>query len=106
MLPSQVFPGTQPTYWVYVPAQYDSNKSAALRVFNDGQAMIATTRTGANPSIPEISNSRRTSPNLHQTSHCPDRPQSRIAQTVKANGQDEGVLVVKFGSATAHRNRH
>jgi enterochelin esterase-like enzyme len=41
-LPSQVFPGTQHTYWVYVPAQYDSNQPAALMVFNDGQAMIAT----------------------------------------------------------------
>src|SRR5690348_11005915 len=41
-LPSQVFPGTQHTYWVYVPAQYESNEPAALLVFNDGQAMIAT----------------------------------------------------------------
>src|SRR3954462_1654034 len=41
-LPSEVFPGTQHTYWVYVPAQYDTNQAAALMVFNDGQAMIAT----------------------------------------------------------------
>jgi enterochelin esterase family protein len=41
-LPSQVFPGTQHTYWVYVPAQYDPKQPAALIVFNDGQAMIAT----------------------------------------------------------------
>jgi enterochelin esterase family protein len=41
-LPSQVFPGTQHTYWVYVPAQYDTNQPAGLMVFNDGQAMIAT----------------------------------------------------------------
>jgi len=40
-LPSHVFPGTQHTYWVYVPEQYDSNQPAALMVFNDGQAMIA-----------------------------------------------------------------
>ena len=39
---SEVFPGTQHTYWVYVPAQYDTNQPAALMVFNDGQAMIAT----------------------------------------------------------------
>jgi enterochelin esterase family protein len=39
--PSEVFPGTQHTFWVYVPAQYDSNQPAALMVFNDGQAMIA-----------------------------------------------------------------
>lgn len=41
-LPSEAFPGTQHTYWVYVPAQYDTNQPAALMVFNDGQAMIAT----------------------------------------------------------------
>lgn len=42
MLPSQVFPGTTHTYWVYVPAQYDPKQPAALMIFNDGQAMIAT----------------------------------------------------------------
>ena len=41
-LPSEVFPGTQHTYWIYVPAQYDPKEPAALIVFNDGQAMIAT----------------------------------------------------------------
>src|SRR6266498_3696695 len=42
ILPSEVFPGTQHTYWVYVPAQYDPKEPAAFMVFNDGQAMIAT----------------------------------------------------------------
>jgi enterochelin esterase family protein len=37
-LPSKVYPGTQHTYWVYVPAQYDPAVPAALMVFNDGQA--------------------------------------------------------------------
>jgi enterochelin esterase-like enzyme len=37
-LPSKVYPGTQHTYWVYVPAQYDPAVSASLMVFNDGQA--------------------------------------------------------------------
>src|ERR1700761_813791 len=37
-LPSQVYPGTQHTYWVYVPAQYDPAVPAALMVFQDGQA--------------------------------------------------------------------
>ena len=37
-LPSQVYPGTQHTFWVYVPAQYDSKVPAALMVFQDGQA--------------------------------------------------------------------
>jgi len=41
-LQSEVFPGTQHTYWIYVPAQYDPKEPAAFLVFNDGQAMIAT----------------------------------------------------------------
>lgn len=40
-LPSEVFPGTSHTYWVYVPAQYDPAKPASLMVFNDGQAYLA-----------------------------------------------------------------
>jgi enterochelin esterase-like enzyme len=38
VLPSQAYPGTQHTYWVYVPAQYDPAVPAALMVFQDGQA--------------------------------------------------------------------
>ncbi|HZN56650.1 MAG TPA: alpha/beta hydrolase-fold protein, partial [Planctomycetota bacterium] len=41
ILPSTVFPGTQHTYWVYVPAQYNPQRPAALMVFNDGHAMLA-----------------------------------------------------------------
>jgi len=37
-LPCEVYPGTQHTYWVYVPAQYDKNVPSALMVYNDGQA--------------------------------------------------------------------
>ena len=37
-LPSAAYPGTQHTYWVYVPAQYDRAVPASLMVFNDGQA--------------------------------------------------------------------
>src|ERR1700740_3014437 len=40
-LPCQVYPGTQHTYWVYVPAQYDPAVPAALMVFQDGQAFKA-----------------------------------------------------------------
>lgn len=41
IIPSQVFPGTQHTYIVYVPAQYDPAQPTALMIFNDGQAMMA-----------------------------------------------------------------
>lgn len=37
-LPCKVYPGTQHTYWVYVPAQYDKTKPACLMIWNDGQA--------------------------------------------------------------------
>src|SRR5262245_65586351 len=37
-LPSEAYPGTQHTYWVYVPAQYDAKVPASLMIFNDGQA--------------------------------------------------------------------
>ena len=35
---SAAYPGTQHTYWVYVPAQYDPSVPAALMVFQDGHA--------------------------------------------------------------------
>lgn len=39
-LPSEAYPGTQHTYWVYVPAQYDKSIPASLMIFNDGQAFM------------------------------------------------------------------
>src|SRR5215472_3145401 len=39
-LPSNVYPGTQHTYWVYVPAQYDPAVPASLMIFNDGHAFM------------------------------------------------------------------
>jgi enterochelin esterase-like enzyme len=38
VLPCAVYPGTQHTYWVYVPAQYDPEVPCSLMIFNDGQA--------------------------------------------------------------------
>lgn len=40
VIPSEAYPGTQHTYWVYVPAQYDKSVPARLMVFNDGQAFM------------------------------------------------------------------
>lgn len=39
-LPSQAYPGTQHTYWVYVPAQYNAATPASLMIFQDGQAYM------------------------------------------------------------------
>src|SRR4051794_3746624 len=35
---SKTFPATIRRYWIYVPAQYDGTKDAALMVFQDGHA--------------------------------------------------------------------
>ncbi|MGA7414960.1 MAG: alpha/beta hydrolase-fold protein [Bryobacteraceae bacterium] len=43
ILPSEAYPGTQHTYWVYVPAQYNPAVAASLMVFNDGQAFMNAT---------------------------------------------------------------
>jgi len=40
-LPSEAYPGTQHTYWVYVPAQYDAAVPASLMIYQDGQAFMA-----------------------------------------------------------------
>jgi enterochelin esterase family protein len=37
---SPAYPGTQHTYWVHVPAQYDPAVPASLMLFQDGQAFI------------------------------------------------------------------
>jgi len=39
-LPSEAYPGTLHDYCVYVPAQYDPAKPAALMIFQDGQAWL------------------------------------------------------------------
>jgi enterochelin esterase family protein len=43
VLPSQAYPGTVHDFCVYVPAQYDAKKPAALMVFQDGQAWLRLT---------------------------------------------------------------
>lgn len=40
---STIFPGTERDYWVYVPAQYDASKPAAVMVFQDGGTYVSET---------------------------------------------------------------
>lgn len=40
VIASEAYPGTQHTYWVYVPAQYDPELPTSLMIFNDGQAFM------------------------------------------------------------------
>jgi sugar lactone lactonase YvrE/enterochelin esterase-like enzyme len=37
---SRIFPGTERDYWVYVPAQYEAGRPAAVMVFQDGAAYV------------------------------------------------------------------
>ena len=37
---SQIFPGTERDYWVYVPTQYDSKEGAGVMVFQDGNSYV------------------------------------------------------------------
>ncbi|MFM8421092.1 MAG: hypothetical protein ACKOEQ_13335, partial [Verrucomicrobiota bacterium] len=39
---SKVFPGTERQGWVYIPAQYNGARPAALMVFQDGHAYVST----------------------------------------------------------------
>src|SRR5262249_7154888 len=39
---STVFPGTSRDGWVYIPAQYDGTKAAALMIFQDGRDYVST----------------------------------------------------------------
>ena len=41
---SKVFPGTKRDYYLYIPAQYESAKAAALMVFQDGHQYVNTER--------------------------------------------------------------
>ena len=38
----KVFPGTVRDFWIYVPAQYDKSKPAAVMVFQDGRNYVNT----------------------------------------------------------------
>jgi enterochelin esterase-like enzyme len=39
---SEVFPNTFRRYWIYIPAQYEAGKPAALMVFQDGHKYVDT----------------------------------------------------------------
>jgi enterochelin esterase family protein len=53
-LRSQVYDGMLSDYWIYVPAQYDPQKPAALMVFQDGSGYIE--RKGDHPALNVLDN--------------------------------------------------
>ncbi len=48
---SKSYPGTQHTYWVHVPAQYDPAVEADLMIFQDGQAFIDMNGSARAPNV-------------------------------------------------------
>lgn len=53
-LTSKIYDGMVSDYWVYVPAQYDPSKPAALMVFQDGEGYAK--RTGDHPALNVLDN--------------------------------------------------
>ncbi len=53
-LTSKIYDGMKNDYWIYVPAQYDASKPAALMVFQDGEWYLD--RNGNNPALNVIDN--------------------------------------------------
>lgn len=51
---SKIYDGMKSEYWIYVPAQYDSNVPAALMVFQDGEGYIK--RDGDRPILSVLDN--------------------------------------------------
>src|ERR1700744_3389155 len=49
VLRSQIYDGMLSDYWIYVPAQYDPNKPAAVMVFQDGSGYLD--RHGDHPAL-------------------------------------------------------
>src|SRR3954468_9150110 len=48
---STIFPNTVRNWWIFVPAQYKPDGTAALMVFQDGQNYINLTRTWRIPTL-------------------------------------------------------
>ncbi len=48
---SKIYPGTSRDWWIYVPAQYDGAKPAALMVFQDGHDYVKATGAWRVPTV-------------------------------------------------------
>lgn len=53
-LTSRIYDGMVSDYWIYVPAQYDPKKPAALMVFQDGEGYL--NRNGDHPALTVLDN--------------------------------------------------
>ena len=84
-LPSDAYPGTQHTYWVYVPAQYDPGASASLMIYNDGQAFLA-------PEGDVRDSFRNGQPDLPSRDSCNDRRFYQSGPPPRSAGADSPQL--------------
>ena len=48
---SKIFPGTVRDYWIYVPAQYNAQKAAAVMVFQDGAGFVNENGAWKTPAV-------------------------------------------------------
>jgi enterochelin esterase family protein len=44
---SQIYPGMKSDYWIYVPAQYDAGRPAAVMIWQDGEGLVVRDRSRA-----------------------------------------------------------
>ncbi len=42
---SQIYPGMKSDYWIYVPAQYDASRPAAVMIWQDGEVLVERERS-------------------------------------------------------------
>ena len=82
-LPSQAYPGTRHTYWLYVPAQYDRSVPASLMIYNDGQAFMASNGDVRAPTVMDNLIYRREIPVMIgvfiNPGRRPDQPEPTLA---------------------------
>jgi enterochelin esterase-like enzyme len=82
-LPSEAYPGTLHDYCIYVPAQYDPTKPAALMIFQDGQAWLRLTGDYRTPYVLDNLIYRREIPVMIAVFINPGRKPEQIEASAK-----------------------
>ena len=85
-LPSAAYPGTLHDYCIYVPAQYDPAKPAALMIFQDGQAWLNPEGEYRTASVLDNLIYRREIPVMLAVFINPGRTPEQAVATLKAWG--------------------
>ena len=56
---SQIYPGMKSDYWIYVPAQYDASRPAAVMVWQDGEVLVVRDRSRAQIAFDNLSHEKK-----------------------------------------------